>query len=55
MVRVSRVGDRDGDRFVSPREQAERIAAMAEREGLQAQATVAPGRGAARITVQPRT
>ena len=26
VVRVSRVGDRDGDRFVSPREQTERIA-----------------------------
>jgi DNA invertase Pin-like site-specific DNA recombinase len=31
---VSRVGDRDGDRFVSPREQSERIARAAERDGL---------------------
>jgi hypothetical protein len=28
------VGDRDGDRFVSPREQAERIQWMAGRDGL---------------------
>lgn len=34
VVRVSRVGDRDGDRFVSPREQAERIAAAAKRDNL---------------------
>jgi site-specific DNA recombinase len=33
-VRVSRVGDRDGDRFVSPGEQRERIAAACERDGL---------------------
>jgi site-specific DNA recombinase len=31
---VSRVGDRDGDRFVSPREQSERIRSVAERDGL---------------------
>jgi DNA invertase Pin-like site-specific DNA recombinase len=31
---VSRVGDRDGDRFVSPREQRERIRSVAERDGL---------------------
>jgi site-specific DNA recombinase len=34
VVRVSRVGDRDGERFVSPSEQAERIAAACERDGL---------------------
>lgn len=34
VVRVSRVGDRDGERFVSPREQAERIATVATRDGL---------------------
>jgi DNA invertase Pin-like site-specific DNA recombinase len=34
VVRVSRVGDRDGDRFVSPKEQTERIRAIAERDGL---------------------
>lgn len=34
VVRVSRVGDRDGDRFVSPREQAERIQSVAERDRL---------------------
>lgn len=34
VVRVSRVGDRDGERFVSPREQAERIRSVAERDGL---------------------
>jgi site-specific DNA recombinase len=34
VVRVSRVGDRDGDRFVSPREQVERIQWIAERDGL---------------------
>jgi site-specific DNA recombinase len=31
---VSRTGDRDGERFVSPREQTERIATAAERDGL---------------------
>ena len=31
VVRVSRVGDRDGDRFVSPREQTERIQSVAGR------------------------
>ena len=31
---MSRVGDRDGDRFVSPREQVERIQSVAERDGL---------------------
>src|SRR3954447_12393549 len=35
VVRVSRVGDRDGERFVSPSEQAERIRAACERDGLQ--------------------
>lgn len=34
VVRVSRVGDRDGERFVSLREQAERIRSVAERDGL---------------------
>src|SRR6476659_2396482 len=34
VVRVSRVGDRDGDRFVSPREQAARIPSIATRDGL---------------------
>lgn len=35
VVRVSRVGDRGGDRFVSPSEQRERIAAACERDGLE--------------------
>jgi site-specific DNA recombinase len=35
VVRVSRVGDRDGERFVSPSEQRERIASACERDGLQ--------------------
>src|SRR5262245_60817826 len=35
VVRISRVGDRDGDRFVSPSEQRERIASACERDGLQ--------------------
>lgn len=34
VVRVSRVGDRDGETFVSPREQAERIRSLAERDGI---------------------
>lgn len=34
VVRVSRVGDREGERFVSPSEQAERIRAACERDGL---------------------
>jgi DNA invertase Pin-like site-specific DNA recombinase len=34
VVRVSRVGDRDGDRFVSPSEQRERIQTACERDGL---------------------
>lgn len=34
VVRVSRVGDRDGERFVSPSEQAERIRSACERDGL---------------------
>ena len=34
VVRVSRVGDRDGDRFVSPREQSERIRSVVGRDGL---------------------
>jgi len=34
VVRVSRVGDRDGERFVSPSEQRERIATACERDGL---------------------
>jgi hypothetical protein len=34
VVRVSGVGDRDGDRFVSPREQTERIRPVACRDGL---------------------
>jgi hypothetical protein len=33
-ARVSRVGDRDSGRFVSPSEQAERIRAACERDGL---------------------
>ncbi len=33
--RESRVGDRDGERFVSPREQCERIRSTAERDGLE--------------------
>jgi site-specific DNA recombinase len=35
VVRVSRVGDRDGERFVSPSEQTERIRSACERDGLQ--------------------
>jgi DNA invertase Pin-like site-specific DNA recombinase len=35
VVRVSRVGDRDGERFVSPGEQRQRIAAACERDGLE--------------------
>lgn len=35
VVRVSRVGDREGERFVSPSEQAERIRSACERDGLQ--------------------
>jgi site-specific DNA recombinase len=35
VVRVSRVGDREGDRFVSPSEQRERIASACEREQLE--------------------
>jgi hypothetical protein len=34
VARVSRVGDRDGDRFVGPSEQRERIASACERDGL---------------------
>jgi DNA invertase Pin-like site-specific DNA recombinase len=34
VVRVSRVGDRTGERFVSPGEQRERIEAACERDGL---------------------
>lgn len=34
VVRVSRVGGRDGEQFVSPSEQANRIAAACERDGL---------------------
>ena len=34
VVRVSRVGDRDGERFVSPSEQRNRIGAACERDGL---------------------
>jgi hypothetical protein len=34
-VRVSRVGERDGERFVSPAEQRERIASACERDGLE--------------------
>jgi site-specific DNA recombinase len=37
---VSRVGDRDGERFVSPREQAERIRSIAERDGLELVETI---------------
>ncbi len=33
-MRVNRVGDRDGERFVSPSEQAERIRTACERDGL---------------------
>lgn len=35
VVRVSRVGDRDGESFVSPAEQRERIASACERDGLE--------------------
>ena len=35
VVRVSRVGDRDGEQFVSPSDQAERIRAACERDGLE--------------------
>jgi DNA invertase Pin-like site-specific DNA recombinase len=37
---VSRVGDRDGERFVSPSEQAERIRSVAERDGLRLLETI---------------
>ena len=40
VVRVSRVGDRDGERFVSPSEQAERIRAACERDGLELVETI---------------
>src|SRR4051812_7825997 len=40
VVRVSRVGDRDGDRFVSPREQAERIRSISARDGLELVETI---------------
>jgi hypothetical protein len=35
IVRVSRTGGREGERFVSPAEQRERIEAACERDGLQ--------------------
>src|SRR5712691_6000082 len=35
VVRVSRVGDRDGESFVSPSEQLERIATACARDGLE--------------------
>lgn len=35
VVRVSRVGGRDGEQFVSPSEQAERIRTACERAGLE--------------------
>lgn len=35
VVRVSRVGQRDGERFVSPSEQAERIRTACERDGVE--------------------
>jgi DNA invertase Pin-like site-specific DNA recombinase len=35
VVRVSRVGDREGERFVSPSEQRERIRSACERDGLE--------------------
>src|SRR5687767_1725525 len=35
VVRVSRVGTRGGERFVSPSEQRERIEAACERDGLE--------------------
>jgi site-specific DNA recombinase len=34
VIRVSRVGDREGENFASPREQRERIEAACERDGL---------------------
>lgn len=40
VVRVSRVGDRDGDRFVSPSEQAERIRTACEQAGLELRETL---------------
>ena len=40
VVRVSRVGGRDGEQFVSPSEQAERIATACERDGLQLLETI---------------
>jgi site-specific DNA recombinase len=40
VVRVSRVGDRDGESFVSPSEQAERIRTACERDELQLVATL---------------
>ena len=35
VVRISRVGDRDGERFVSPTEQRERIQTACERDALE--------------------
>jgi Resolvase, N terminal domain len=35
LVRVSRVGDRGGERFVSPSQQRERIASACQRDGLE--------------------
>jgi DNA invertase Pin-like site-specific DNA recombinase len=40
VVRVSRVGDRDGERFVSPFEQAERIRSACDRDGLELVETI---------------
>ena len=40
VVRISRVGDRDGERFVSPSEQTERIRSIAERDGLELVETI---------------
>lgn len=40
VVRVSRVGGRDGEQFVSPSEQAERIRTACERDGLQLMETI---------------
>jgi hypothetical protein len=40
VVRVSRVGDRDGERFVSPAEQVERIRSACDRDGLELVETI---------------
>ena len=49
VVRVSRLRDHDGDRFVSPREQTERIRSIAERDALELVDAIEPDRRPSRI------